>query len=307
MLRKAPLSLLGLTSLLLFIPCQARAQDEPQAPPANAARPVRIGMVDTLFTDVPPFLIGIGAQMFAQLMKTSTGMDGAMLPGGDPLTLAKSLDEGKVDLAVFHGVEFAWAQKQYPNLRPLMVAVTKYPHTQAHIIINKGCDISNFTELKGKIFCLPTRSRAHCVLFMERHCSECGQCRSRKFFGEVVKQCEEDALDSVCFGRIQATVIDAVSLETYESIHPGRFAKLKVLVASEHFPNGVIAYKDGTIAEDVLAKFRTGLLNSNKTSAGQELLQTFKITSFEEAPENYTQMLRDIIKIYPPPTVAAPK
>ena len=72
------------------------------------------------------------------------------------------------------------------------------------------------------------------------------------------------------------------------------------------FPCGVIAYREGAISKDKLSKFTTGLLKADKTDLGQEMMKGFKISSFQAVPDNYAQMLSDIMKIYPPPaTVTA--
>src|SRR6185312_1109543 len=106
--------------------------------------------VKTLFTDVPNPLVQVVLGPFGTMMKDFTGLDGKVVLGGDPLSLAKDLDEGKVDLAVFHGVEFAWAQTKYPQLKPLMVAITKYKYAKAHLVVRKDMDAAAIGDLKGK-------------------------------------------------------------------------------------------------------------------------------------------------------------
>lgn len=59
--------------------------------------------------------------------------------------------------------------------------------------------------------------------------------------------------------------------------------------------------------QEVLDKFREGLLDAHKTPLGREMMESFKITSFEAVPDNYAQMLADIMKIYPPPAAVAPR
>jgi ABC-type phosphate/phosphonate transport system substrate-binding protein len=293
---------LGLLGLAILLPCtilagSARAQDVVE-------KPVRIGMVGSLFTDVNPIMTRIGSVMFAGLMKQSTGMDGEMVTGGDPITLGKNLHDGKLDLAVFHGVEFAWAQQQYPDLKPLMLAITKYKQTQARIVVAKDGPIANFNELAGKTLIMPLFTREHCRLFLDRCCREAGAENPNKFFGKVTKLNIESALDEVGLGTVGATVVDAVALEKYEILKPGCAARLRVLKSSEMFPTGVIAYRDGGLKEEVLAKFRDGLVNGGATDVGKELFLTFQITSFDAVTEAYAQQLAEIIKIYPAPGVS---
>src|SRR5947209_12017481 len=81
--------------------------DEPQeAPPGT----VRIGLVRTLFRDVPEPMVRLMMQPFNALMKAQTVVSGDLIPCDDPCDLGKRLHEGMMELGVFHGFEFGWAQ-----------------------------------------------------------------------------------------------------------------------------------------------------------------------------------------------------
>src|SRR5437016_55153 len=80
------------------------------------------------------------------------------------------------------------------------------------------------------------RSREHCRLFLERGCRACGA-EPQGFFAKVVTPANvEDALDDVIRGKVQVAVVDGVSLECYEQVKSGCFARLKVLTRSAIFP-----------------------------------------------------------------------
>src|SRR5437879_5250843 len=80
-----------------------------EAPPGT----VRIGLVQTLFRDVPEPMVQLLMQPFSTLMRSQTGLNGRIIMGGDAHELGSRLHEGTVDLGVFHGFEFAWAQQKY--------------------------------------------------------------------------------------------------------------------------------------------------------------------------------------------------
>jgi len=296
--KKTCLSLLALPLFLLtFVIVPATPAQENEEPP------IKIGMVSTLFTDIPTPLATFILQPFGGIMREFSGMNGKMTLGGDPMTLAKDLHDGKVDLGVFHGVEFAWAKNRYKDLRPLMVACTKYNYAQAVLVVRKDGPAESVANLKGKAIALPQRSREHCRLFLSKNSSDCGLDNAKLFFSQIVcPGSVEGALDDVCLDKVQAAVVDLVALEQYQDIKPGCFKRLKVLRPSEHFPTGAIAYREGAIPEKILTKFRAGLIAANKTERGREQMRMFNITSFEPVPDDYNQMLADIMKIYPPPT-----
>ncbi len=95
------------------------------------APPVRIGLVKTLFRDVPESLIEWGLRPMKALMEGQTGLSGDLIPSGDADRLACQLKDNDLQLGVFHGVEFAWVQQRYPTLKPLIIAVNEHPYLRA--------------------------------------------------------------------------------------------------------------------------------------------------------------------------------
>src|SRR5215470_11464792 len=84
----------------------------PPAGPARADGLVKIGLVNSLFRDTPPSLVEVLSRPLKALMESQTGLGGALRLCGDATALAKQLKEGKVQLGVFHGFEFAWARQK---------------------------------------------------------------------------------------------------------------------------------------------------------------------------------------------------
>lgn len=265
--------------------------------------PVRIGMASSLFRDTPEPLVRAMMQPFATLMQSQTGLSGKLIPGGDALNLGQQLAEDRLDLAVFHGIEFGWARQRYPELRPLMIAVNQHPHLYAYLVVRGDDSVAEFSDLKGKAFALPKRSREHCYMFLQRRCKA-----PKEFFSEVANPTNsEDALDDVVDGAVKAAVIDGVALECFKRRKPARFAQLKLLQKSETFPAGVVAYHPGTLDDATLKTFRDGMMNANKTALGRQLMTLWKLTSFEPVPVDYEETLQSIVKAYPlPPAVVPP-
>ena len=55
-----------------------------------------------------------------QQMEAQTGVPGQMVMGGDARNLSQRLQSNHFQLGVFQGVEFAWAQQECPELKPLI-------------------------------------------------------------------------------------------------------------------------------------------------------------------------------------------
>ena len=287
---------LGLTYFLL--------QPAPGASAAPGGKVVRVGLVGTLFRNMPEPIMQVAMRPFKSLLEAQTGMTGELVAGGDAGNLATLLKQDKVQFGVFHGVEFAWARQKNPALRPLILAVNGRPAMHAVVLVRQESKAAGCADLKGKTVALPADSREHCRLFFERRCVAPGCC-PEEFFGKVLSPRDvEEALDDLVDGKLDALVVDGLTLEAYRKLKPGRAARLRTLLRSEAFPAAVVAYHPGALSEDLLTRFRDGLLAAGSTRRGRRLLAMCRITAFKAVPDNYDEMLKDIAKTYPPPAAA---
>jgi ABC-type phosphate/phosphonate transport system substrate-binding protein len=289
----AAIAAVGLLSIVALI----------AAPSAEAAQTatIRIGLVKTLFRDVPELLIPIGLRPMKALMESQTGVNGDLIPAGDCENLARQLKDDEVQLGVFHGVEFAWVRQNYPTLKPLVIAVNGPAYLRAHLVVRADSNIATGFNLKGKIVELPRRSQEHCRLFLERRCCPSDE-RPEKYFAKIISSSNnDDALDDVVDDDAQAVVIDEAAYQAYRKNKPGRAAKLKTVQQSETFPCAVIAYQPGALSDRVLEAFRDGMIAAKDNPKAQTLLKANRVTGFEAIPTDYEKSLVEIAKAYPPP------
>jgi ABC-type phosphate/phosphonate transport system substrate-binding protein len=265
------------------------------------AQEVRIGVIQSLFRDIPDPLAQALLLPFRSLLKNQTGMTGKITRAADAETLGKQLDDGTVDFAVFHGFELAWAQQKFPNLRPLMIAINKHRHLRAHLVVRNDSKAKALDDLRGSEFGLPVRSKEHCRLFIDRLCEK-QDATTATFFAKVIHPATvEDALDDVVRGKLAVTVVDGNAWEAYRALKPGCCVRLKCIALSEPFPASVLAYKgNGTVSPSVLKHFSEGLIAANRNVRGRELLNLWKLTAFEAVPPTYQQSLEHILSAYPP-------
>ncbi|MCX7665167.1 MAG: phosphate/phosphite/phosphonate ABC transporter substrate-binding protein [Gemmataceae bacterium] len=261
---------------------------------------IAIGIPRSIFRDIPPALLSFANQPFLDLMKAQTGYKGSVKNDPEAMTLAKELAEGKLDLVVFLGHEFAWAKEKYPDLTPLVVATPRPKELRAYVLVRQDSKITQFPELKGQKIALPKTSRDLAKLYFEKKLAE--NDISTASFGEIVKaDTVENALHMVVDGEADATFVDHASWNYYQKLHPGRSSSLKELSKSDPFPPTVIAYKKGSLDEATLKKLRDGLLTSHENKKGQILMQTIKLEKFDPVPEKYTDMIKECLKQYPTP------
>jgi ABC-type phosphate/phosphonate transport system substrate-binding protein len=282
-------------------PSQTRAEEE-----GPAGSGIRIGLVSTLFRDTPESLITLLTKPLKSLMESQTGLTGTLVPGGECRKLGRQLQDDKFQLAVFHGVEFAWVRQKHPELKPLVVAIRDGQPMYACLVVASDSKVTNLNDLQGKSLAMCRQCREHCRLFLERRCEGCGKC-PLKFFAKIETPTDaEDALDDVVDGVVDAALVDGAALDRYKRVKADRFAKLKTAVQSEPFPPAVIAYKPGVLSEETLAKFRDGLITANQNPKGKQLLNMCRINCFQAVPTNYEEMLANIVKAYPPPAAVEP-
>jgi len=129
-----------------------------------AQAPVRVGVIGTLFRDTPEPMMQVMLRPLKSLMETQTGLTGQLVAGGDVGNLAGQLVNKKVQLAVFHGFEFAWARLKFPALKPLMIAVNQQRNPKAMLIVHRNSLATGFGDLHGKDIALARFTREYCRL-----------------------------------------------------------------------------------------------------------------------------------------------
>jgi ABC-type phosphate/phosphonate transport system substrate-binding protein len=268
---------------------------------AGKAAVVRVGVVGSLFRDMPEPMIKAVQLPLKTLMETHTGLTPQVVTGSDAEGLGQQLIDKKVHLGVFHGFEFGWARQKFPELKPLLIAVTKQREFRVCLVVRTDSGITGFPDLQGKSVALPRRSREHCHLFLERRCQGCGQAPKDFLAKLTTPSTTDEALDDVVDGTVQAAVVERPALEGFQDLKPGRGGKLQVAQQSEPFPTGVIAYVPGVLDDATLKRFQQGMIDANRTSDGRRLLTLCQIVGFEKVPAAFDQALTDIVKAYPPP------
>jgi ABC-type phosphate/phosphonate transport system substrate-binding protein len=260
---------------------------------------VKIGLVDSITRGVPAMWTQIAMKPFKALMEEETGLTSEVVNGGDPLALGKSLDEDKIQVAVFHGHEFAWARQRYPKIKAIAVCVNNTRSIKVHLVVRSDSAAASYADLKGTKISVPRLGRAPCQVFLERRCVKPGVA-PEKFYAAVDHPfgCVE-ALEELIEGETNAVVVDGQSLDDYRKSNPDVGKRLRSIAESEPFPCGVIAYRPGRFSESKVSKFRDGLVNAKSSSRGRDTLKMLRLTAFEAPPANHDALLAAIAKVYP--------
>ncbi len=269
----------------------------------SADKPILLGMAKSFFNDLPDVFIKISTDPFAPVVKKTMALDARLSPGDNAAEMAQKLDNGQLQIGVFHGFEYAWAKQQYPDLQTILVVVNKHRDVRTFILVHQDNPAKNLAELRGKTLALALGTKEHCRMYLDRKCADNNQPNAAAFFGKIErsKSCE-DALDQICRKNVDAAVIDTIWLEHYKDIKLPYFNRhMRILDQSEAFPSAVIACKKGALSAATLARFRDGLANIHNDRDGLDMMKMLNIHAFEAPPADFGQTIADFLKAYPAP------
>lgn len=259
---------------------------------------VKVGLLETMFQDVPKPILNAMAEPFRSLMLRQTNLQGEVEICKDFQYLASKLKAGTLSVGVFHGFEYAWAKKADPNLIPLLVTVPHGRKAQAMVVVRKDAEIAKIVDLKGKPLCVAKGTKAYSRLYADRL-----KATHREFelSGKPPTMTPEEALTAVAAGSEVATLTDASILHGYALLQPGAFNNLRILCESELFPCSVIATEKGVMTDAEVEKITNGLGTASKTAQGRALLSLWGLKGFEKIPDGFEEHCAKIMLTYPPP------
>ena len=264
-----------------------------------AGQSIQIGMVQGMFRDVQPAMVQAMARPLRSLIRQQTGLEGEVDIVPDARTLADKMRDGRFQLGVFHGFEFAWVRLDSPDLIPLVVTVPPARMLRAVVVVSKFSEAKRLADLKGESILVPRGTKAHCYLYLEaRRQGLADDCAALKTKPAVTS---EEALDKIVQGEAAAAVVDASALLGYQKLQPGAYGNLKVLCQSEPFPPTVIAAQRGSLPEATMASVQQLLTTAHQTPAGRPLMMMWNLKGFEPVPPDYGTQLDAVAKAYPTP------
>lgn len=271
-------------------------------PPSGAeeadARAVRIGCSCKGVTG-DRVLDRLTGEALEKYLKLETGLTTSITPRKDWRELAAELDAGKQHLGVFQGFEFAWVQEQYPDLKPLLIAVRSTRYPVVCVVTTKESRARGIGCLRDRRVFLAARGRGHAGVYASEALKSRATSPDDYFRRVATAQNFEEALDDVVNGDIDAAILDESSLEAYGRRQPERRAGLKVIERSRPFPPLVLAGKAGVLDEATRTRLCSGLVNAGRTDRGQMMLLLLRLSAFEEVPADFAQVLSRTREHYP--------
>ena len=260
---------------------------------------LKMGMLQGMFRDVHPAMVQAMSKPFRELVFKQTGFGGDVDLCPDAFALIEKLKDKKVHIGVFHGHEFAWAQKKCPELIPIVERLPPGGKAQSMIVVSVDSKAKSVVDLAEDPITLPRGAKAYSIAFLEKARLGLGKGIAKPV--TKVGMNTEDLLNGVVTGEIAAELVDASTLYGYRTLHPGAFKQLRILQLSEQFPPAVVAYRKGGLGEEDAAKIRQGLSTANATPSGKLLMTLWNLKGLEEPPVDYQDKLDAILKAYPIP------
>lgn len=261
---------------------------------------VKVGVSQGLFPGKKGKDLTKAAGPFRDLFRRTTGLTGTPV-GAEGPEMSASLKKDELQLAVFQGIEYAWALQDNPKLQPIVLCVNESRSLKAYLITRANSDVKKPADLKGKTLALERETREHCMVFL-RHAVIGDSTAPSKFFKKINRTEDvEAALDDVADGKVAAAVVDGLAWSSYRTAKPGVARRLHVLAESERFPTAVLACQSGRFSDSWVKHVRDGLIGARKSSKNRDLLQQLRLTGFEAPDADYDKLVRNVVKAYPPP------
>jgi ABC-type phosphate/phosphonate transport system substrate-binding protein len=297
---------LAIAATLVLVAVATGQKAQHVVPPPNPppeSQEVRIGFPEALFKDVAKPLINAAVGPFQKMIQREIGMHGSMKICQDYADLADDLKNGKVDIAVFHGFEYAWV-KHNPDLIPIVITKPSCGKVQACLVVHTNCKAKKPQDLKGACIGLPKGTKAHCTMYLKflhdnTEIAAC-DCCPRPCKGLT----PEEVLDEVVTGKCEAALVDVANWENYVAYRKGLASQLKVLSRSELLPPAVVVCRKGALTPMQVNRVRDGLLNCHKTAIGRAFTMFWQLDGFKDVSPDYMALLEKTLKEYPAPAAA---
>jgi ABC-type phosphate/phosphonate transport system substrate-binding protein len=233
-------------------------------------------------------------------IKDETGLDSEIERLKTWQELLDKMAKGQLQVGVFQGFEYAYAQEKHPDLKPLAVSVNVYVYPVVYVVTGRDNKAKDFAGLQGQSLALLADSPGYVRLFIDRQCEAAGK-KTDAFFSKIeTRDNYEVALDDAVDGVVAAAAADRAALDAFKRRKPGRFNKLKPVAQSQPLPPAVVAYYGNHLDEATRKQFRKGLLEAANKEKGQTMLTLFRLTGFQEPPADFEKVLADTRAAYPP-------
>jgi ABC-type phosphate/phosphonate transport system substrate-binding protein len=294
----------SLVPALLIIVTVAVPQSGAEPPakplPADPLPEVRIGLPDVLFRDVHPVLVNAAAEPFKEMIQKTLGMSGILVKAKDYQVLADQLRAKQVDIALFHGFEYAWIKEKYTELTPLVMTLPTCGKVQACLVVNVGSKATKPAEVKGVY--VPKGCKAHCQMFLDRVREGLPEDRCCPIDAKGNLLTPEEVLDKVVSDcGSDAALVDISHIISFKKNKPGLGGCLKIIAESDLLPAAVVVCRTDAFKQfqrDAIAK---GLVDCTKTAQGRMFLIFWSLKGFGKVNDEYLEFVDKTAKAYPAP------
>ena len=88
--------------------------------------------------------------------------------------MAGRIDKDELQLGIMHGLEYAWVKKQYPEVKPLVLAINQTTNLKAYLVVRNDSTAKSVADLKGKTLSFPKRAMNHSYLYLHKSIIDAG-------------------------------------------------------------------------------------------------------------------------------------
>lgn len=276
-----------LLTALLFLPL----------PSTQGQEVLKVGMMQNIFGNLDEKKALAQVQILAAEVEKRTGSKAEFTVMPDLATMEKELKAGNIQLAILHGIEYAWLRPELPETKPLLIAVADQPSLQTVVVTSADEKINVIEQLKGQPFVLADVTPYHVRFYLKRTIKT----EPDQFFKVQDTKGADDALEAVIAGKAKATAVSETVWNLFQENKPGRARKLRVVNTSPKLPAPVLILRPaGKVDQKQVDRFEKAMLQVHDTDGGRQTLTLWRLKNFQKVPEDYAQQLEAFAKQYPP-------
>jgi ABC-type phosphate/phosphonate transport system substrate-binding protein len=280
--------------LFFLLPLLALQAEPPMPRPEE---PLKVGLMANIFGNLDQQKAVSQVKTMGDEVSKRTGVKADFTVVPDLPTLEKDLKAGKLQMAILHGIEYAWLRPSLGEARPLLIAVPEQTSLQSLVLTAANTPAKKLEDLKGQPFALSADTPFHVNFFLRRTVTGSPE----QFFRIQATKTSEDAMEDVIDDKAKATAVSESVWSNFQEIKPGRAKRLKVLLQSPHFPAPVLIVRSKDAADPKLVdRFEKSMLQIHESDAGRQTLTLWRLKSFQKVPAEFTQQLEMVAKQYPP-------